>query len=89
MEDFILPLVFTVFLFTIAFKLVRKTRRTHYFYGYIYRDEDGYKRDFVRLNTDTGKVEFILWEKGEQGHGEDYWHVMGDGWENHFHRFKE
>lgn len=33
---------------------------------------------------ESGRVEFVLWKAGEQGHTEDYWHLMGIGWENHF-----
>ncbi len=52
--------------------------------GSIYRPEDGYRREKVRLNTKTGRVEFVLWRAGEQGHAEDFWHPMGPGWEEHF-----
>ena len=38
----------------------------------------------VRRHRITGKVEFVLWKAGEQGHNEDCWHEMGFGWEDSF-----
>lgn len=34
----------------------------------------------VRRNKVTHEVEFILWRAGQQGHKQDYWHIVGDGW---------
>lgn len=59
-------------------------RRPRYINGRIFRQEDGYALENVRLNTRTGRVEFVLWRAGQQGHTEDYWHEMGCGWELHF-----
>ena len=64
---------------------VKKYRHNKkYTYGTIHRVEDGVKKENVRMINKTGKVEFILWKKGEQNHDEDYWHEMGYGWENNF-----
>lgn len=54
-----------------------------YIYGYIV-NIDGSIRNTARLDKKDGRVYFVLWAKGEQGHKTDYWHVMGDGWENKF-----
>ncbi|MFZ5698757.1 MAG: hypothetical protein ACOY9J_08615 [Pseudomonadota bacterium] len=59
-------------------------RKPRYIYGRVFRPADGHTRDNVRLNTKTGRLEFVLWRAGEQGHAEDYWHNMGDGWEEFF-----
>jgi hypothetical protein len=55
-----------------------------YVYGKVYRPDDGYARDPVRLNKETGRIEFIMWKAGEQGHSSHYWHPMGVGWEVYF-----
>ncbi len=41
-------------------------------------------RENIRLDTETGRVQFVLWRVGEQGHSQDYWHNMGEGWEEYF-----
>lgn len=38
----------------------------------------------ARRNRLTGKVQFVLWKAGEQGHTEDYWIRFGEGWETQF-----
>lgn len=58
-------------------------RKPRYIYGRIERP-DGYERENVRLDTQTGRAQFVLWKAGEQGHSEDYWHNMGAGWEIYF-----
>jgi len=60
----------------------RKHKEKHV-YGEIVHP-DGTSRNHARLVKDTGRVEFILWKAGEQGHLDDYWHLMGIGWENWF-----
>ncbi|MBL4795831.1 MAG: hypothetical protein JKY50_00300 [Oleispira sp.] len=37
-----------------------------------------------RLNPKSGDVEFELWEAGEHGHTNPYWHIMGPGWKKLF-----
>ena len=59
------------------------TPKPRYVYGVIERP-DGTERNPARLDTKTGCAQFILWKAGEQNHKEDFWHDMGDGWENHF-----
>jgi hypothetical protein len=63
------------------FKLFK--RKPRYIYGRVER-EDGAYRSNVRMDTRSGRVQFILWRAGEQGHSEDYWHDMGSGWERYF-----
>ena len=41
---------------------------------------DTYRDGKYRLNTKTGDLEFELWEAGEQGHKNPFWHRMGGGW---------
>lgn len=64
----------------------RRNRRPKYIYGRVEMTIDNrlHVRENVRLNTSTGRVEFVLWKAGQQGHTEDYWHVMGEGWEKGF-----
>ena len=38
----------------------------------------------ARRNKITGEVTFLLWEKGEQGHKEDFYYKVGDGWAETF-----
>lgn len=38
----------------------------------------------ARRHQITGECQFVLWEAGEQGYAEDYWHRFGDGHEKHF-----
>lgn len=52
-------------------------------YGEVLR-EDGSFRNRARLNMRTGRVEFVLWKAGEQGHKQDFWYEMGYGWELQF-----
>ena len=59
-------------------------RKPRYVYGRVFRPDDGHARKGVRLDTETGRVQFVLWKAGEQGHTEDYWHDMGYGWELFF-----
>jgi hypothetical protein len=54
-----------------------------YVYGQIV-NPDGSTRNHARLVQETGRVEFVLWKAGEQGHTDDCWHLMGYGWENWF-----
>lgn len=54
-----------------------------YSYGFIV-EPCGRIRNAARKNNITGDVEFVLWKAGEQGHKEDYWHKMGDGWSKLF-----
>ena len=61
--------------------LKKKSKR--YIYGIVKRP-DGTERNPARLDTKTGRVQFILWKAGEQNHKEDFWYNMGYGWENHF-----
>ena len=44
--------------------------------------EYGFFRDCqpARRNKRTGHVQFILWEAGEQGHLEDFWHDSDSSW---------
>lgn len=56
--------------------------KRQYVYGHIFRPEDGYTRENVRLNKHTKRIEFVLWKAGEQGHTEDY--PMGYKWEDYF-----
>lgn len=58
--------------------------KPRYIYGRVFRPDDDYSREPVRLDTHTGRVQFVLWKAGEQGHTEDYWHDMGPGWEAFF-----
>jgi len=58
-------------------------RPPRYVYGRVERP-DGHKTNPVRLDLNTGRVQFILWPAGQQGHSVDYWHDMGYGWENWF-----
>lgn len=45
----------------------------------------GYCRDRIaRKHKKEGNVQFILWEKGQQGHKEDYWHDFDSYWWNEF-----
>lgn len=64
-------------------------RKPRYVYGRVFRPADGHAREPVRLDTTTGRVQFILWPAGQQGHAEDYWHDMGPGWEEFFVPGKE
>lgn len=59
-------------------------RKPRYVYGRVYRPADGHSRSPVRLDTQTGRVQMILWKAGQQGHTDDYWHEMGAGWEEFF-----
>lgn len=54
-----------------------------YTYGHII-NQDGSARNSARLDKKDGRVYFVLWKAGEQGHKTDYWHVMGDGWDKQF-----
>ena len=67
-------------------RLVRwwRNRNVRYTYGSVFRPEDGHRRDNVRLDKKTGRVQFVLWKAGEQGHKTDYWYDMGYGWEDYF-----
>ena len=38
----------------------------------------------ARRNRITGEVTFLLWEKGEQGHKEDYYHRCDKSWDETF-----
>ena len=38
----------------------------------------------ARMNVITGKVYFVLWQAGKQGHMVEYWHEFGDGHESTF-----
>jgi hypothetical protein len=60
-----------------------------YTYGRIarppaYPSDRPYSKEQVRLDNSTGRVEFIIWEAGEQGHTEVYWQSMGEGWVKFF-----
>lgn len=63
-------------------------KQPQYVYGWVHRIADDTRRDGVRLNTKTGRVEFVLWKAGEQGHDTDYWHEMGIGWEQFFRPYE-
>lgn len=66
-------------------RLTRYLSKRHEKYEYgVILNEDGSIREKARRNKDTQKVEFVLWKAGEQGHQEDFWHVMGVGWEKRF-----
>lgn len=58
-------------------------RKPRYTYGRIERP-DGVNKENVRLDTQSGRVQFVLWKAGEQGHSKDFWCDMGDGWESYF-----
>lgn len=60
-----------------------KKPKAKYVYGKIVLP-NGTFRNHARLIKESGRVEFVLWKAGEQGHTDDYWHLMGIGWENHF-----
>lgn len=64
--------------------LHKRKHRRQYVYGYVFRDSDGYRRENVRLNKSTKRIEFILYKAGEQGHVEDYWYTMGYKWDVYF-----
>lgn len=64
---------------------MRWARRPQYVYGRVYRPDDGFSKENVRLNRRTGRCEFLLWRAGEQGHKQDYWCPMGLGWDRYFH----
>jgi hypothetical protein len=64
--------------------LRERKHKKQYVYGRVFRPEDGYYRENVRLNRQTKRVEFVLWKAGEQGHAADCWHEMGYGWEDYF-----
>lgn len=34
----------------------------------------------ARRHMIHGNVQFVFWEKGEQGHTEDYWHNFDSSW---------
>lgn len=34
----------------------------------------------ARRNRRTGAVQFVLWDAGEQGHRNDYWHNFDSYW---------
>lgn len=38
----------------------------------------------ARRHRKTGECQFVLWEAGEQGHKEDYWHCFGAGHDVYF-----
>ena len=64
------------------YRVIKDRRRTKavnnaWVYGYV-------KGTRARLNTVTNQCQFVLWKAGEQGHTEDFWHNMGDGWVKHF-----
>lgn len=65
-------------------KIFLPKTRPRYTYGKIHRKLDNHITEPARLDNKTGEVQFILWKAGEQGHEKDFWHNMGDGWENHF-----
>ncbi len=65
-------------------KLFGLKEKPRYVYGRILRLEDGHAVDNVRLDTKTGRVQFVLWPAGHQQHAVDYWHDTGAGWELHF-----
>lgn len=43
-----------------------------------------HETDPARRHRKTGEVQFILWEAGEQGHIEPYWHPMNSYWWPYF-----
>jgi hypothetical protein len=65
--------------FLLKLKDRRRTKAVNnaWVYGYV-------KGTRARLNTITNQCQFVLWKAGEQGHTEDFWHNMGDGWVKHF-----
>lgn len=62
-------------------------KKPEFVYGWVHRVVDDTRRDGVRLNVKTGRVEFVLWKAGQQGHNTDYWHEMGIGWEQFFNPY--
>ena len=54
-----------------------------YTYGFII-NIDGTTRCVARNKKGRERVEFVLWEIGEQDHDELYWREMGYGWELQF-----
>lgn len=71
----------------IVIRLREWKHRRQYVYGRVFRPEDGHSRENVRLNKRTGRVEFVLWNAGEHGHKQDYWHEMGYGFELYFQAY--
>ena len=61
--------------------------RPRYTYGEIIEIDGETVRNKARVDNKTGDVEFVLWKKGEQGHKEDFWHRMGDGWITRFRSY--
>lgn len=60
-------------------KLIKKLlRKPLYVYGFI---GTGAR---ARKDTCTGLVEFKLWQNGQFGHVDGYWHQVGDGWPDTF-----
>lgn len=63
-------------------RYLRWVHNRRFKYGFII-NLDGSVRNRARINK-KGHAEFVLWKAGEQGHKENYWHVMGYGWELQF-----
>jgi hypothetical protein len=66
------------------FKRLLGRPEIQYIEGRVLRPCDSFLREDVRLNKATGRVEFVFWKAGEQGHAEPYWQPMGLGWEKFF-----
>jgi hypothetical protein len=43
----------------------------------------------ARKHRKKGNVQFVLWEAGQQGHTEDYWHNFDSRWWNGFEPNKQ
>jgi len=56
------------------------SNKSKYIYGYDMTDNKP-----LRMNRKTTAVEFILWEKGEQGHEDMFWYRMD---RSHWIKFK-
>lgn len=74
---------------TAAYKTWRLNRQLKqhmqlYSYGYCHRPQDGRVIRPVRYNHKTKRFQFILWEAGQQGHKENFWHDLAYGWELYF-----
>tara|TARA_R110000850_G_scaffold11976_3_gene40703 strand:- start:4191 stop:4421 length:231 start_codon:yes stop_codon:yes gene_type:complete len=67
---------------SITRKIKRRSHLKKWQYGYVY--EKGEKRTRCRLNIKEKRVYFVLWKAGRQGHKNNYWHIMGSGWELSF-----
>lgn len=62
-------------------KIFKEKESVAYEYGFVRLTRRGFQN--ARRNINTGAVEFVLWNKGEQGHSEDFWHEFDKShWQN-------